>query len=71
MLDLTELPPAKGWSKNLSGSLEGQVVLLHAAEYFQAKWLIPDLTTWLQCFAIYMAIKLQWDLPVDSGSRNL
>ena len=29
--DLAELLPAKGRSKNLSGSLEGQVVLMHAA----------------------------------------
>ena len=55
-VDLVELPPAKGRGKNLSGSLEGQVVLLHAADYFQAKRLIPDLATWLQCFALYVAI---------------
>lgn len=55
-IDLAELPPAKGRSKSLTGSLEGQVVLLHATDYFQAKRLIPDLSTWLQCFAIYMAI---------------
>ena len=29
---LAELPPAKGRGKNLSGPLEGQVVLLHAAD---------------------------------------
>ena len=34
-IDLAELPPAKGQGKNLSGPLEGQVVLLHAADYFQ------------------------------------
>ena len=55
-IDLAELPPAKGRSKSLSGTLEGQVVLLHATDYFQAKRLIPDLTTWRQCFAIYMAV---------------
>ena len=42
-IDLAELLPAKGRSKNLSGSLEGQVVLMHSANYFQAKQLIPDL----------------------------
>ena len=46
-IDLAELPPAKGRGKNLSGPLEGQVVLLHAADYFQAKRLIPDLASWL------------------------
>ena len=55
-IDLAELPPAKGRGKNLSGTLEGQVVLLHAVDYFQAKRLIPDLATWLQCFALYVAI---------------
>ena len=57
-IDLAELPPAKGQGKNLSGPLEGQVVLLHAADYFQAKRLIPDLTTWLQCFALYVAMAI-------------
>ena len=51
-IDLAELPPAKGRGKNLSGSLEGQVVLLHAADYLQTKWLIPDLATWLHCFVV-------------------
>ena len=57
-IDLAELPPAKGRSKNLSGALEGRVVLLHATDYFQSRRLIPDLATWVQCFAIYMAIIL-------------
>ena len=30
--------------------------MLHATEYFQTKRLIPDRATWLQCFALYMAI---------------
>ena len=55
-IDLAELPPARGRGKSLAGSLEGKVVLLHAAEYFQAKRLIPDLATWVQCFSIYMAV---------------
>ena len=55
-IDLVELPPAKCQGKNISGPLEGQVVLLDAADYFQAKRLIPDLATWLQCFALYVDI---------------
>ena len=55
-IDLAELPPAKGRSKTLPSSLEGQVVLLHATDYLQAKRLIPDLATWLQCFVIYIAV---------------
>ena len=59
-IDLTELPPAKGRSKQFSGVLEGQVVLIHASDYFQAKRLLPDVATWIQCFSIYTAIVLHY-----------
>ena len=58
-VDLGELPPAKGFSKPLtspSSSLEGQVVLLQAADVLRTRRLIPDLATWTQCFAIYTAV---------------
>ncbi len=60
-VELGELPPAKGLSKPLSAmasGLEGQIVLLHAAELAQAKKIIPDLAIWSQCFAIYAAVVL-------------
>ena len=55
-IDLTKKAPAKGRSKPLNRGLEGQIVLLHAAEYFQAKRLIPDMASWLQCYAIFMVV---------------
>jgi len=60
-IDLGELPPAKGFSKPLaplSSGLGGQVVLLQAADLAQAKRLVPDLATWVQCYAIYTAVLL-------------
>lgn len=60
-VDLGELPPAKGFTKPLSAissALEGQVVLLQAADYMQCKRLIPDLATWTQCFSIYASVLL-------------
>ena len=57
-IDFTELPPAKGRVKPLSSQLEGQVVLLSAADLLQTKRLIPDFGTWVQCFTVYAAIVL-------------
>ena len=58
-VDLGKLPPAKGFSKplsSLSSSIEGQVVLLQAADVLRTRRLIPNLATWTQCFAIYTAV---------------
>ena len=58
-VDLGEFPPAKGFGKSpsaLSSDLEGEIVLLQAADYVQSKKHIPDLATWTQCFAIYSAV---------------
>jgi len=55
-VDLEEL---KGFGKplsSLSNGLDGQVVLLQASP--QTKRLIPDMATWTQCFAVYIAVLL-------------
>jgi len=52
-IDFTELPPAKGKARNVPQSLEGQVLVVQAADLMQAWKLIPDLATWVQCFALY------------------
>ena len=52
-IDFTELPPAKGKARNVPQSLEGQVLVVQAADLMQAQKLIPDLATWVQCFALY------------------
>lgn len=57
-VDFTELPPAKGRTKAFNSGLDGQVVILQAAEYLQAKRLIPDLAIWIQCFSLYAAVIL-------------
>ena len=54
-IDFTELPPAKGKSRPIPQSLEGQVLVVQAADLLQARKIIPDLATWLQCFALYVA----------------
>ena len=53
--DFTELPPAKGKSCPIPQSLEGQVLVVQVADLLQARKIIPDLATWLQCFALYVA----------------
>ena len=55
-IDFGELPPAKGKVRALPAGLEGQVVLIQAADLTQSKKLIPDLATWVQCFALYVAV---------------
>ena len=55
-VDLTELPPAKGNVKPISGELEGKVLLLRPADLWQARKLIPDIETWFQCFALYSTV---------------
>ena len=60
-VDLGELPPAKVFGKTpstLTSDMEGKIVLMQAAEYMQSKKHIPDLATWMRCFAIYAAVLL-------------
>ena len=55
-IDFAELPPARGKSRSMPQSLEGQVIVVQAADLLQTKRVIPDLATWAQCFAIYVAV---------------
>ena len=55
-IDFAELPPAKGKVRGIPSGLDGQVVLVQAADLLQSKKLIPDLATWIQCFALYVAV---------------
>ena len=56
-VDFAELPPAKGKGKLPAHGLEGQVVVVQAADLVRSRRIIPDLATWLQCYAIYVAVK--------------
>ena len=54
-IDFAELPPAKGKGRHMPQSLEGQIIVVQAAQLMQTRKIIPDLATWTQCFAIYAA----------------
>ncbi len=58
-IDFMELPPARGKSRPITQDLEGRVLVVQAADLAQSRKLIPDLATWLQCFALYTAAVLQ------------
>ena len=55
-IDFADLPPAKGKSRPLPQSLEGHVIVVQAADLAQPRRVIPDLATWSQCFALYVAV---------------
>ena len=52
--DFAELPPAKGRGRPVPQSLDGQIIVVQAADLLQTRKLIPDLATWFQCFSIYV-----------------
>ena len=54
-IDFAELPPAKGKGRPVPHSLEGQVIVVQAADLIQSRKIIPDFATWSQCFALYVA----------------
>ena len=55
-IDFAELPPAKGKGRPVPQSLEGQIIVVQAADLMHTRKIIPDLATWCQCFAVYVAV---------------
>ena len=55
-VDFNELPPAKCKNRPLTHPSEGQVVVVQAADLVNARRLIAELATWIQCFSIYMVV---------------
>lgn len=55
-VDFNKLPPAKGKMRASPHSSDGRIVVVQAEDLMQSKKLIPDLQTWLQCFALYVAV---------------
>ena len=53
-VDFAELPPAKGKVRGTPSSLDSQIVVVQAVDLVESRKLIPDFTTWVQCFSIYM-----------------
>ncbi len=66
-VDFMELPPARGKAKPLSQDLDGHILVVQAADLAHTRKVIPDLSTWLQCFALYTAVilKLQPERAVE------
>ena len=58
-VDFNDLPSAKGKGRPLSQPMEGQVVVVQAADLVQSRRLIPDIATWIQCFGLYAAVVLR------------
>ena len=58
-VEFMDLPPARGKTKPSSHELEGQILVVQAADLAQSRKIIPDLPTWLQCFALYTAVVLK------------
>ncbi len=58
-IDFADLLPTKGKSLPVAHSLEGQVLVVQAADLLQSYKVIPDLATWSQCFAMYVAVLAQ------------
>ncbi len=46
-VEFMDLPPARGKAKPLSQELEGQILVVQAADLTQSRKVIPDLPTWL------------------------
>ncbi len=51
-VDFNELQPAKGKGRTVPQALEGQVIVVQAADLMANRKIIPDLATWTQCFGI-------------------
>lgn len=58
-VDFSELLPAKGRTRTMVSPEEGQKVLVRAKDLSSNRKLIPDLATWLQCFAVYKAVVIE------------
>lgn len=55
-IDLAELPPARGKSHPTPQAMDRQVIVVQVADLLQARRVIPDLVTWSQCYALYVAV---------------
>lgn len=47
-IDFDDLHPARGKTRPASQALEGQVIVVQAADLLQTRKIIPDLATWVQ-----------------------
>ena len=54
-MDFMEFPKVRGKTKSGPLTAEGQILVNQAADMTPARRLVPDQTTWLQCFSMYTA----------------
>ncbi len=70
-IDFSDLPPAKGKGKPVTYALEGQVIVVQAADLMQSQHIFPDLATWSQgvdhLTAICQTRKRAWNAPPSGG----
>ena len=56
-VDLAELPPARAMPKEPALASTGNIWLVQTTNLAKSqKCLMPDITTWVQCFAIYISV---------------
>ena len=56
-IDLAELPPARAMPKEPALAATGNIWLVQSTDLAKSqKRLIPEITTWVQCFAIYTSV---------------
>jgi len=55
-VDFMDLPPAKSWLPAFRDSQASTLAILQLQEVEKQRKLIPDYSTWSQCFAVYAAV---------------
>ena len=55
-VEFADLIPAGGRSRVPTPQGDGQIMVIQAADLMTTRKVIPDLATWLQCFAVYVAV---------------
>ncbi len=55
-IDFGEVPPARGKGRPFGHAFKRQVMLVQAADFVQTPRLIPELSTWTQCFSLLTAV---------------
>ena len=60
-VNLSELPPARGCARPLPNAEDSYIMVIRAEDLAGTRKLISDLATWLQCFAVYMAVVTEHD----------
>jgi hypothetical protein len=60
-VNFSELPPARGRARPLPNAEDSHIMVIRADDLAGTRKLIPDLATWIQCFAVYMGVVTEHD----------